>query len=127
MRHKVDGYRLNRTGGHRTAMKRTMMKQLFEHERIKTTLPKARFIQADAEKMITLARNNQDAEGAVMVHARRKAVKELGGGSRPIVQKLFDEIAPRYASRNGGYTRILKLGPRRSDNAEMAIIELVEE
>jgi len=104
-----------------------MIKQLFEHERIKTTLPKAKFIQGDAEKLITLARNNQEADGSVMVNARRKAVAELGTGSRPIVQKLFDEIAPRYTSRNGGYTRILKLGPRRSDGAEMAIIELVEE
>lgn len=127
MRHKIDGFRLNRSGGHRTAMRRTMIKQLFEHERIKTTLPKAKFIQGDAEKLITLARNNQDADGSVMVNARRKAVAELGTGSRPIVQKLFDEIAPRYTSRNGGYTRILKLGPRRSDGAEMAIIELVEE
>jgi len=127
MRHKVKGPRLNRTGGHRTAMRRTMIRQLFEHERIKTTLPKAKFIQADAEKLITLARNNQDVDDAAMVHARRKAVAELGGGSRPIVQKLFDEIAPRYTSRNGGYTRILKLGPRRSDGAEMALIELVEE
>jgi len=104
-----------------------MIRQLIEHERIKTTLPKAKFIQADAEKLITLARNNQDVDDAVMVHARRKAVAELGGGSRTIVQKLFDEIAPRYTSRNGGYTRILKLGPRRSDGAEMALIELVEE
>jgi len=127
MRHKIDGFRLNRSGGHRTAMRRTMIKQLFEHERIKTTLPKAKFIQGDAEKLITLARNNQEADGSVMVNARRKAVAELGTGSRPIVQKLFDEIAPRYTSRNGGYTRILKLGPRRSDGAEMAIIELVEE
>jgi len=104
-----------------------MIKQLFEHERIKTTLPKAKFIQSDAEKLITLARNNQDADEAVMIHARRKAVAELGGGSRPVAQKLFDEIAPRYTSRKGGYTRILKLGPRRSDGAEMALIELVEE
>ena len=127
MRHKVKGLRLNRKGGHRTAMRKTMIRQLLEHERITTTLPKAKFIQADTEKLITLARNNQDSDEAVMVHARRKAVAELGNGSRPIVQKLFDDIAPRYASRNGGYTRILKLGPRRSDGAEMALIELVEE
>lgn len=127
MRHKVKGRRLNRSGGHRTAMRRTMIRQLFENERIKTTLPKAKSIQADAEKMITLAKNSLDAEEIIGINARRKAVSQLGNGSRPIVQKLFDDIAPRYTSRNGGYTRILKLGPRNSDGAEMALIELVEE
>ena len=127
MRHKVKGYRLNRSGGHRTAMRRTMIRQLFEHERIKTTLTKAKSIQAHAEKLITLARNSQDAEEIKAVNARRKASAELGNGSGPIVQKLFDDIGPRYASRNGGYTRILKLGPRLSDGAEMALIELVED
>jgi large subunit ribosomal protein L17 len=127
MRHKVKGYRLNRKGDHRTAMRRTMIRQLFENERIKTTLPKAKFIQADAEKLITLAKNSLEADAAVMVHARRKAAAQLGNGSRSIVQKLFDDIGPRYTSRNGGYTRILKLGPRQSDGAEMALIELVEE
>jgi large subunit ribosomal protein L17 len=127
MRHKVKGYRLNRSGGHRTAMRRTMIRQLFEHERMKTTLPKAKSIQPHAEKLITLARNSQDAEEVVAVNARRKAAAELGNGSGPIVKKLFDDIGPRYTSRNGGYTRILKLGPRASDGAEMALIELVEE
>ncbi len=127
MRHKVKGRRLNRSGGHRTAMRRTMIRQLFENERIKTTLPKAKSIQADAEKMITLAKNSLDAEEIIGINARRKAVSQLGNGSRPIVQKLFNDIAPRYTSRNGGYTRILKLGPRYSDGAEMALIELVEE
>jgi len=127
MRHKIKGYRLNRTGAHRTAMRRTMIRQLLENERIKTTLPKAKSIQAAAEKLITLARNSQDADEIKMMNARRLAVSRLGNGSRPLVQKLFDDIAPRYISRNGGYTRILKLGPRRSDGAEMALIELVEE
>jgi len=127
MRHKIKKHQLNRDGGHRTAMRRTMIRQLFEHERIKTTLPKAKFIQARAEKLITLARNSQDLEESAMVNARRKASAELGNGSRPLVQKLFDDIGPRYTDRNGGYTRILKLGPRRSDGAEMALIELVEE
>ncbi len=127
MRHKVKGYRLNRDRGHRTAMRRTMIRQLFENERIKTTLPKAKSIQADAEKLITLARNSQEADDVVVMNARRKAVAELGNGSRPVVQKLFNDIGPRYTSRNGGYTRILKLGPRASDGAEMALIELVEE
>jgi len=127
MRHKVKGYRLNRSGGHRTAMRKTMIRQLFEHERITTTLPKAKSIQPLAEKLITLARNNQDSDEITIVNARRKAGAALGNGSREIVQKLFDDIGPRYTSRNGGYTRILKLGPRRSDGAEMALIELVEE
>lgn len=127
MRHKVKGYRLNRDSGHRTAMRRTMIRQLLENERIKTTLPKAKFIQADAEKLITLARNNQDVDEIKVMNARRLAVAKLGTGSRPVVQKLFNDIAPRYANRNGGYTRILKLGPRRSDGAEMALIELIEE
>jgi large subunit ribosomal protein L17 len=127
MRHKVKGYRLNRSSGHRTAMRRTMIRQLLDNEKMKTTLPKAKSIQAEVEKLITLARNNQDVDAVKVMNARRQAVAKLGTGSRPVVQKLFDDIAPRYASRNGGYTRILKLGPRRSDGAEMALIELVEE
>ena len=127
MRHKVKGFRLNRSGGHRTAMRRTMIRQLLEHERIKTTLPKAKSIQPHTEKLITLARNSQDADETTAMNARRKASAELGNGSRPLVQKLFDDIGPRYSNRNGGYTRILKLGPRKSDGAEMALIELVEE
>jgi large subunit ribosomal protein L17 len=126
MRHKMKGYRLNRSGGHRTAMQRTMVRQLLEHERIKTTLPKAKFIQPHVEKLITLARNSQDAEEILAINARRKASAYLGNGSRPMVQKLFDDIGPRFSGRQGGYTRILKLGPRKSDGAEMALIELVE-
>lgn len=127
MRHKIKGTRLNRSGGHRMAMQRTMIRQLLENERIKTTLPKAKFIQGQTEKLITLARNSQDVDENAAVYARRKATAQLGNGSRFIVQKLFDDIGPRYTNRNGGYTRILKLGPRRSDGAEMALIELVEE
>jgi large subunit ribosomal protein L17 len=127
MRHKIKGYRLNRSSGHRTAMRRTMIRQLLENERMKTTLPKAKSIQAETEKLITLARNNQDVDEIKIMNARRQAVAKLGNGSRDVVQKLFNDIAPRYADRNGGYTRILKLGPRRSDGAEMALIELIEE
>lgn len=127
MRHKIKGYRLNRSGGHRTAMRRTMIRQLLENERMKTTLPKAKFIQADTEKLITLARNSQDVDESAGIYARRKATAILGNGSRSIVTKLFEDLGPRYSSRTGGYTRILKLGPRRSDGAEMALIELVED
>jgi len=127
MRHKVKGFRLNRSGGHRTAMRRTMIRQLLEHERITTTLVKAKSIRPHTEKLITLARNSQNADEIKAMNARRKASAELGNGSRPMVQKLFDDIGPRYTNRNGGYTRILKLGPRKSDGAEMALIELVEE
>ena len=77
--------------------------------------------------LITLARNNQDVDETKIMNARRLAVAKLGTGSRDVVQKLFNDIAPRYANRSGGYTRILKLGPRRSDGAEMALIELIEE
>lgn len=127
MRHRIKGYRLNRSGGHRTAMRRTMIRQLFEHERINTTLAKAKAIQADAEKLITLARNAHGGDEVTGVNARRQATARLGNGTRPVVQKLFDDIAPRYLNRNGGYTRILKLGPRPGDGAEMVLLELVEE
>ena len=127
MRHKIAGKRLNRRHGSRKGLRRGLIKQLFEHERIKTTRAKAEAIRGEAEKLITLAkRGNAAAEEnpAKMVHARRLAASRLA--DPVIVQKLFDEIAPRYAERPGGYTRMLKLGPRASDKAEMVILELVE-
>lgn len=127
MRHHVKGYRLNRTMGHRTAMRKTMIKQLFEHEKIQTTLAKAKSIQPDAEKLITLARNAQKGDEILKINARRQAAAELGNASGEIVKKLFDDIAPRFATRKGGYTRLLKLGPRLGDNAEMVLLELVSE
>ena len=127
MRHQIKGYRLNRGIGHRNSMRRTMIKQLFEHERIKTTLAKAKSIQPDAEKLITLAKNAQKAGEIDQVNARRQAAGELGNASSEIVKKLFDDIAPRFTSRKGGYTRLLKLGPRQGDNAEMVVLELVSE
>jgi len=127
MRHQIKGYRLNRSMGHRTSMRKTMIKQLFEHERIQTTLAKAKSIQPDAEKLITLAKNVQKADEAIQVNARRQAAGELGNASAEIVKKLFDDIAPRFTSRKGGYTRLLKLGPRQGDNAEMVVLELVSE
>lgn len=127
MRHQVKGYRLNRTMGHRTAMRKTMIKQLFEHEKIQTTLAKAKSIQPDAEKLITLARNAQKGDDILKINARRQAAASLGNNSNEIVKKLFDDIAPRFSTRKGGYTRLLKLGPRLGDNAEMVLLELVSE
>ena len=127
MRHQVKGYRLNRSMGHRTSLRRTMIKQLFEHEKIQTTLAKAKSIQPDAEKLITLARNVQKGDDLLKVNARRQVAASLGNNSGEIVKKLFDDIAPRFSSRKGGYTRLLKLGPRLGDNAEMVLLELVSE
>ncbi len=127
MRHQVKGYRLNKSMGHRTSMRKTMIKQLFEHEKIQTTLAKAKSIQPDAEKLITLARNAQKGDDILKMNARRQAAASLGNNSGEIVKKLFDDIAPRFATRKGGYTRLLKLGPRLGDNAEMVLLELVSE
>jgi len=125
MRHQIAGKRLNRTTGARNALRRNLIKQLFEHERIKTTKAKAAAVRGDAEKLITLARNSIEAEDAKKVHARRLAAARLGGNK--MLPKLFDDIAPRFVNRNGGYTRVLKLGPRKGDGAEMVLLELVEE
>ncbi len=127
MRHQVAGFKLNRTKGARIALRRNLIKQLFENERIRTTVTKAAAIRGEAEKMITVARNVKDASDDEKVAARRLIVARLGGNSNDVVKKLFDEIAPRFAERNGGYTRVLKLGPRFGDKAEMALLELVEE
>ncbi len=125
MRHKVAGYRLGRSKDVRAALRRNLIKQLFEHERIRTTKAKALAIRNDAEKLITLAKRGNAAGGAEMVHTRRLAAARLADADT--VRKLFDDIAPRYAERPGGYTRMLKLGPRLGDGAEMVILELVEE
>ncbi len=124
MRHGVFGRRLNRETGPRNALRRILVNQLFQHERIQTTEAKAKAIRGQAEKLITLAKHGNAAGEAHMVAARRLAVARLGNPE--MVKKLFDDIAPRYASRNGGYTRILKLGMRQGDAAKMALIELVE-
>ncbi|MBE3068368.1 MAG: 50S ribosomal protein L17 [Chloroflexi bacterium] len=127
MRHQVAGFKLNRTKGARIALRRNLIKQFFANERIRTTVTKAAAIRGEAEKMITVARNVKDASDNEKVVARRFIVAKLGNNSNDIVKKLFDEIAPRFAERNGGYTRVLKLGPRFGDKAEMALLELVEE
>ena len=125
MRHQVAGYKLGRSKDERNGLRRTMVKQLFEHERIQTTQAKALFIRGEAEKLITLARKSSKGDEVQKVHARRLAAARLDDAK--IVKKLFDEIAPRFENRNGGYTRISKLGPRLGDSAEMVLIELVEE
>ena len=128
MRHRVAGRRLNRSHGHRNALRRTLVTELFRHERIRTTEAKARAIRSQAEKLITLAKRGLVAQETVPergVHARRLAVGRLNDPE--IVKKLFNDIAPRYAERPGGYTRIVKLGPRKGDAAQMAVIELVDE
>jgi len=125
MRHQVAGYRLGRTTGQREGLRRTMIKQLFTHERITTTRAKAMAIRGDAERLITLARNSADGSDIDKVNARRKAAARLNDAN--LVRKLFEDIAPRFASRQGGYTRMFKLGPRLGDAAEMVLLELVEE
>jgi large subunit ribosomal protein L17 len=124
MRHQVAGYKLGRTKDQRIGLRRTMINQLFEHERIRTTRAKAMSIRGDAERLITLARNSIDGTDIEKVNARRTAAARL---SNPImVRKLFDDIAPRYTNRNGGYTRVLKIGQRLGDAADIVLLELVE-
>jgi large subunit ribosomal protein L17 len=125
MRHKIAGKKLSRSKDQRAALRRIMVKQLFEHERIRTTRAKAEAVRGHAEKLITLAKRGNAAEGAQAVHVRRLAVARLA--DKEIVSKLFDDIAPRFENRQGGYTRMTKLGPRQGDSSEMVILELVEE
>src|SRR2546425_8196292 len=116
MRHNVGYRKLGRTKEHRRALLRNLATDLFRHERLTTTLPKARELRPFAEKLITLARRDD-------LHARRQVVSQIS--DRVVVKKLFDTLGPRFASRPGGYTRALKLGPRQGDGADMAIVELV--
>lgn len=125
MRHQVSGYKLGRNKDQRRGLKRTMIRQLFTHEKIKTTHAKAMFIRGEAEKLITLARNSGKGTDVEKVNARRLAAAKLGGDP-VIVKKLFDDLGPRFADRNGGYTRIFRLGPRLGDAADMVLLELVE-
>jgi large subunit ribosomal protein L17 len=125
MRHRVAGYRLGRSKAARIALRRNLIKQFFTHERIRTTRAKAAAIRGEAERLITIARNSADSSDAEKVHAQRMVASRLGDNS--LNKRLFEEIAPRFANRPGGYTRVLKLGPRMGDQAEMVILELVEE
>jgi large subunit ribosomal protein L17 len=124
MRHQVAGYKLSRNRDQRNALRRTLINQLFEHERIRTTRTKALAIRGDAERLITLARNSANGRDMDKVNARRLAAARMANPDA--VRKLFDDIAPRYANRPGGYTRMLKLGLRQGDAAEIVLLELVE-
>ncbi|MHC1773215.1 MAG: 50S ribosomal protein L17 [Flexilinea sp.] len=126
MRHGVAGYKLGRTTSQRKLLRVTMTRQLFEHERITTTQAKALSMRNDAEKLITLAKKGNKGDKIEKMNAARLAASRLGN-DRDITKKLFDDIATRFESRNGGYTRMIKLGPRKGDSAEMVIIELVGE
>ena len=117
MRHRKKRHKLSRDAAHRKALLRNLCRELIEHERIKTSQAKAKAVKPEVEKLITLAKRGD-------LHARRQALSELGQ-DKFIVHKLFEEVAPRYAERPGGYTRIVKLGPRRSDSTEMVFLELV--
>ena len=125
MRHKVAGYKLGRTSGARVALRRNLIVQFFTHERIRTTKAKAAAIRCEAEQIITIARNSANGSEGEKVSARRRVVAKLGDTA--VIKRLFDEIAPRFANRNGGYTRVMKVGPRLGDSAEMVILELIEE
>jgi len=124
MRHKVSGYKLGRSTGQRTALRRSLVTELIEHGRIQTTEAKCKAIRDQAEKLVTIAKSGLVDDKARQVHARRLVAARVNGGAAT-VRKLFQDIAPRYADRKGGYTRISKLGPRKGDNAPMAIIEWV--
>lgn len=123
MRHGVAGRHLGRTSAQRTALFRNLVRELYLHERIITTEAKARSIRADAEKLITKAKHGVTTEG-YRVHAQRQVVAYVG--DKTVAKKVFDVFAPRYAARNGGYTRMIKLGKRQGDAADMVILELVD-
>ncbi len=125
MRHKVAGYKLGRSKDEREALRRNLIKQLIKHERVQTTRAKAEAVRGQAERLITLAKRGNAGDEADGVHARRLAAARLGDAEA--VKKLFDDLASRFEDRPGGYTRIVKLGQRQGDAAEMVILEFVEE
>lgn len=130
MRHRHHGKKLGRSSSHRKALRMNLATELLKRGRIRTTFHKAKFVQGHAERLITIAKRGlarAEARGdeLIAVHARRQVARRLNN-DRVLVGKVFDELAPLYADRPGGYTRILKLGSRKGDNAEMALIELVD-
>lgn len=123
MRHRIAGRRLSRTSDQRKALFRNLIRELYTHERIITTEAKAKAVRADAEKLITKAKRGL-ADGGNRVHAQRQVVAYLN--DKEVSKKVFDELAPRFMERPGGYVRILKIGKRQGDAADMAILELVD-
>jgi large subunit ribosomal protein L17 len=119
MRHLKSGRRLNRSSAHRSAMFANMACALIKHEQITTTLPKAKELRPIVEKLVTHARNGKSS-----LHARRLAIQQIK--DQAMVSKLFDVLGPRYASRPGGYLRVLKAGFRHGDHAAMAVIEFID-
>jgi len=117
MRHRKSGAKLGRTAAHRRALKRNMAESLFRHERIRTTIAKAKELRPYVERLITLSKKDT-------VHARRLFAREIQ--NKKVIQRVFTEIGPRFEGRQGGYTRVIRLGTRLGDAAEMAIIELVD-
>ena len=122
MRHRVAGRRLKRSSSHRQALFRNLVTELFRHRRITTTEAKAKAVRANAEKLITVAKRSLDKESDV--HERREVLRVIT--DKEVMRELFETIAPEYKDRPGGYTRVIKLGPRQGDAAPMAILELVE-
>ena len=118
MRHRKQKGKLSRSASHRKALGMNLCREVIDHERIQTTEAKAKAVKPEIEKLITLARKGD-------LHARRQATSILQHPDKGVIYKLFEEIAPRYTERPGGYTRILKLGPRSSDSTEMVYLELV--
>ena len=120
MRHQKTRHKLSRDAAHRKALLANLCVEVIDHERIKTTQAKAKAVKPELEKLITLAKRGD-------LHARRQAISTLQHPDKGVIYKLFEEIAPRYAERPGGYTRILKLGPRPGDATELVYLELVSE
>jgi large subunit ribosomal protein L17 len=116
MRHGKRGRKLGRTASHKKAMLNNMATSLFDNGKVRTTLPKAKELRGVAERLISFARRGD-------LHARRQVLRRIQ--NKVVLTKLFEEIGPSFADRDGGYTRILKLGPRRGDSSELCLIELV--
>jgi large subunit ribosomal protein L17 len=124
MRHLVSGKK-GRGKDERNSLRRNLVKQLIEHERIRTTRARAQAIRGQTERLITLAKNGNAEGGPQMVHARRLASARLSDPAA--VRKLFDDIAPRFKDRQGGYTRMTRLGNRQGDSAEIVMLEFLED